>query len=260
MAGNLILVDTGNTTMKICVAAGGRRTSYSLRTDPGQTPDSLGFALLQILAHAGCDPRSVEACLAGSVVPAADPLLRRAVTRFVGAPVLFSPADLPVPLENRYFRAEQVGADRLLAAWGARLLFPDAPGLVVVDFGTAVTFDCVERGAYLGGLIFPGPSTALGALTGAAARLPAVSLDCEDDRPAPCRDTETSIRHGILFGFAAMVDGLTARLSEDLPKPVQVVATGGFARTIARVSRSLTAVRDGLTLLALENLYESRRP
>ena len=260
MPDNLILVDVGNTTMKIGVVHEGRREVYTLQTNSGQTSDSLGFSLLELLRHAGCEKDAFAACVVCSVVPAMDPLFRAAIARYVGCPILFTPADLPVPLENRYLRPEQVGADRLVAAYAARVLHPQTPGLVVVDFGTAVTFDCVQDKAYLGGLIFPGPLTALNALAGATAKLPAVNLDCEDLEPTPGRDTSTSIRHGILFGFASLVDGLVAKLSARLEGPVKVVGTGGFAQSIARISSSLHEVTPALLLQGLRLLYEEREP
>ena len=252
---NLILVDVGNTTTKIGLVHKGGREVYSLETNSARTSDSLGLSLLSIFAHSRCEPGDFEACVICSVVPAMDSLFRAAMARFVGCPLLFTPADLPVPLENRYHRPEQVGADRLVAAWGARMRSPEHRGLVVVDFGTAVTFDCVQDMAYLGGLIFPGPMTALNALAGAAANLSEVNLECSDPAPTPGRDTATSIRHGILFGFASLVDGLVAKLSAQLQGPVKVVGTGGFASDISRISATLHDVIPGLLLEGLEILY-----
>ncbi len=259
MQPNLILVDVGNTTMKIGVSLAGELASYSLQSDARQTSDSLGLNLLALLRHAGAEGASFEACLICSVVPSLDTILREAVGRYVGCPVLFTPADMPVPLENRYLCAEQVGADRLLAAWAARMLRPGASSLIVIDFGTAVTFDCVQDSAYLGGLIFPGPQTALNALAGATAKLPGVSLDCDADGPAPGRDTATSIRHGIYFGFASMVDGLVARLRATLSEPCAVIATGGFARPLQRATASLQEVHGDLLLRGLQLLYQQRQ-
>lgn len=256
MAKNLILVDVGNTTTKIGLVYEGVREVYSLETNSAQTSDSLGLSLLSLLSHARCDPRVFETCVICSVVPAMDPLFRAAIARFVGCPLLFTPRDLPVPLENRYFRPEQVGADRLVAAYAARVLSPEYRGLVVVDFGTAVTFDCVQDMSYLGGLIFPGPMTALNALAGAAANLSEVNLECSDPEPTPGRDTATSIRHGILFGFASLVDGLVTKLSAQLEGPVKVVGTGGFACDISRITDSLHDVTSSLLLQGLEILYE----
>lgn len=254
----LLLIDIGNTSTKICFLAGGGRRSYAVSSDPTRTPDSWGLDLLALAAHAGVRAQAPVSCLVTSVVPSMDPVITAAVTRFVGCPVFFVPQDLPVPMENRYTRPAEVGSDRLVGAYAARMLYPDARSLVVVDFGTAVTFDCITDSAYLGGLIFPGPQTALGALSGATAKLPRISLETSDTEPAPCRDTVTSIRHGIVFGFASLVDGLTARLASGLPGPVRIVGTGGFARDLRRVCASLSEVRQDLLMDGLELLWRAR--
>ena len=260
MARTLLLFDIGNTTTKVGVAQEGSREEYTLRTDTSLTSDNLGLDLLALLAHAGHAPGDIEACVATSVVPAVDPLLRAAVARYVGCPVLFAPDDIPIPLENRYRNPHEVGADRLVGAYAARRLFPDCPGLVVVDSGTALTFDCVQDSAYLGGLIFPGPHTALAALAGKTAKLPHINLETAATRPEPGRDTVTSIRHGILFGYAAMIDGLARQLAGQLAGPVRVVGTGGFAGTLSRLGTGIDEVRPGLLLAGLELLYRTYQP
>ncbi len=256
MQPRLLLFDIGNTSIKVGIAdAASVETTYTLRTDAGQTADSLGLTLLPLLEHAGVAPQSVTACVSSSVVPAMDPILREACRRFVGRALLRVPQDIPVPLENHYNRPSEVGADRLVGAFAARRLFPAPASLVCVDFGTATTFDCISGQAYLGGLIFPGVFTAAKALAAGAAKLPPVSLDVTAEEPAPGRDTATSINHGIIFGFACMVEGLTARLARQLPGPVEILATGGFAPAIARVSKCFDHVLPALLLDGLRQLY-----
>lgn len=260
MQPELLLFDIGNTSIKIGLAHERQvSTSYTLRTDVGQTADNLGLSLITLLGHAGIAPQSLKACVASSVVPGFDPLLREAVSRYVGCPLLCVGMDLPVPLENRYERPGEVGADRLVGAYAARRQCPEAPGLLVVDFGTAVTIDCVNGDAYMGGLIFPGPRTALSALSREAAKLPRVNLDVRADEPMPGRNTTTSIQHGLVFGFACMVEGLTQRLKRQLPGPVKVLGTGGFAASIARVSPVFDHVLPTLLLEGLRRLYYEER-
>lgn len=258
MAKKLLLFDIGNTTTKVGIAEGDSRAEFILRTDASLTSDNVGLQLLALLAHAGHRPDSFAACVASSVVPTVDPLLGRAVARYLGCPLLFVPDDLPIPLENRYRNPSEVGADRLVGAYAARRLHPDVPGLIVVDFGTALTFDCVQGNAYLGGLIFPGPQTALAALAGKTAKLPHVNLETTASEPQPGRDTVTSIRHGILFGYASLVEGLVAKLARGLDGPVRVVGTGGFADTVARLCEGIDEVRHGLLLEGLEMIFRSR--
>lgn len=253
--GGLALFDLGNTALKIGLAMpGSPMSSYSLPNRESHTADSLGLSLLAILGHAGIAVADLEACVACSVVPALDPVLREAVARYLGCPAYFACQDLPVPLENRYGRPAEVGADRLVGAYAARRLDPDSPAIVVVDFGTAVTFDCVQGMAFVGGLIFPGPATALAALFHNTARLPMVSLAVEPGAPVVCRDTATSIQHGLVFGYASMVEGICRRLRSQLGS-CRVLAAGGFAGEMARFTDVFDSVRPGLLLEGLRLLY-----
>lgn len=260
MQPELLLFDIGNTSIKVGLANKCRvLTSYTLPANAGHTPDSLGLTLLALLQHAGTEAANLTACVASSVVPGFDPLLREAVARYLDCPLYCAPDDLPIPLENRYERPSEVGADRLVGAFAARRLCPDAASLLVVDFGTAVTFDCVSGQTYLGGLIFPGPATALAALSREAAKLPRVNLDISAREPAPGRNTATSIQHGLVFGFVCMVEGLSQRLRRQMPDPVRVLATGGFATSIARVSPVFDEVLPALLLEGLRRLYYETR-
>ncbi len=259
MTQHFLLFDIGNTNVKIGIAVETAvLTSYVLPTDPGQTADSIGLRLLEVLRHAGLGPADVGACVASSVVPGVNPLIRRACERYLYRKLLFAPGDIAIPLENRYERPAEVGADRLVAAYAARRLYPGPRSLVSVDFGTATTFDCVEGGAYLGGLICPGVLSSAGALSSRTAKLPRISLEVEEDSPVIGRSTTTSLNHGFIFGFAAMTEGVLARLRGVLPGPTEVVATGGFARDIARVSSCFDHVRPDLLLEGLRLLYMER--
>ena len=233
MGKNLLLFDVGNTTTKVGLDGGAGMRQFSFRTDSRLTPDDIGMKLLFLLDRAGVSLESVEAAVVSSVVPGVDYELVSAVEHYVGCPVLFVPRDIPVPLENRYRNPREVGADRLVVSCAARMLFPDD----------------------LGGLIFPGPVTALDALAGAAAKLPHISLETDAAVPEPCADTATSIRHGIVFGFASLVDGLTARLAAGLPGPVRVVGTGGFLQMLSGKVSSIDVILPALLLDGLAMLY-----
>lgn len=257
---HLLLFDIGNTSIKVGLARPeGMATTYTLRTDAGQTADSLGLTLATLLSHACVPPEAVHVCVCSSVVPGMTPIVRDACRRFVGRDILLVPHDIPVPLENRYSKPSEVGADRLVGAFAARRLCPEPTSIIAVDFGTATTFDCISGEAYLGGLIFPGVHTAAAALSANAAKLPRVSLEVSDLEPVPGRDTVSSIQHGIVFGFACMVEGLTARLAaqiqKETPGDVRVVATGGFASDIARVTRCFDLIFPDLLLDGLRRLY-----
>lgn len=254
-----LLFDIGNTSTKIGLGrASGPMLSYVLPSHERHTADELGLTLLNILSHAGLLPGDLEAALASSVVPGLGQLLRQACRRFLDLDLLFAPEDLPIPLENRYALPHEVGADRLVGAYAARRLFPTAPSIISVDFGTATTFDCVAGNAYLGGLICPGVMSSVSALALGTAKLPRISLEVEEGRPAPGRSTSVSLNHGFVFGFAAMAEGLTARLAQDMPGPVTVVGTGGFASALSRVTDCFQAVLPDLLLEGLRLLYAAQ--
>ncbi len=268
MSTQIILFDVGNTGMKIGIAPsepGAPITaSYTLPTDPMATVDSLGLALDASLRHA--EAHSVSACVTSSVVPSLDPLLDEACAKYLGCSVRFVPDDLPFPMENRYERPGEVGADRLLAAYAAVMLHP-APAHIVIDFGTATTFDCVLGRAYLGGLICPGVLSSTRALAGQTAKLPQIRLQIlEEADPVPSigRSTSQSLTHGLLFGFASMVDGVVERLSSilkdeaggELAEAPSVVATGGVARAVCRVARTPAILDQDLLLAGLKKLHD----
>lgn len=256
MQSPLLLFDIGNTALKIGLGTESEVvTSYTLRTATAQTADDFGLKLLTLLSHAGVGREQIRACVVSSVVPDMVPLLYEAVARYLGCPVLCVGNELDVPLKNLYEHPLEVGNDRLVAAYAARELFPQTPSLLVADFGTALTIDCVRHNAYLGGLIFPGPRTALAALSSKAAKLPVVDLEVHEVEPMPCRNTVTSMRHGLVFGFACLVEGLMARLQRQMPKPSLVLGTGGFASTIAMVSPVFDHVLPMLLLEGLRRLY-----
>jgi len=258
-----LLFDIGNTTIKIGIAdAAGVAAVYTLPTDPAETADSLGFKLLELCRHAGVAPDKLVCCLACSVVPRVDGLLRAACARYIRCPVLFAPKDVAIALENRYQRPQEVGADRLVTAFAGRRLY-DAATLIVVDFGTATTFDCVQDQAYLGGLICPGVLSSAAALATRTAKLPQVSLELLSPELAVGRSTSESLNQGLIFGFASMAEGLISRLKQSLARPatpaeaILAIATGGLAAPIASVCKCFDHVRpdlmlEGLRLLVLQ--------
>ena len=256
---SLLLFDVGNTAIKVGLASERAvLASYTLCTDAGQTADDLGLTLLELLRHARLQPEAICACVASSVVPNHNRAMREMCRRYFYKELLFAPEDLAVPLRNHYERPAEVGADRLVGAYAARKLVPEVQSLICVDFGTALTFDCVTGNSYLGGLIFPGVRTAALALAAGAAKLPDVSLEVDGPEPVPGRNTSTSINHGIMFGYAALVEGLCARLARQLAPPAAVLATGGFAEELQKITGCFSRLvpsllLEGLRLLYLEN-------
>lgn len=252
----LILFDVGNTNIKIGLnRKGSGLASYVLPTPRSSTADQLGLDLAALLAREGVEPSSLSDILAVSVVPPVNPLLRQACNRFLGIAPRFVPEDIPVPLENRYERPEQVGADRLVAAYAARRA-ASTHCVVSVDFGTATTFDVVRGSSYLGGLICPGVLSSARALAQDTAKLPQIDLEPESLKLSIGRSTVESLNQGLLFGFASMVEGILDRVENHLGEPVTVVATGGFAAQLSRVCPAIANVRPELLLEGLLLVYE----
>ncbi len=257
-----LLIDVGNTSCKIGIGTTKNVLhSYALATDTRQSGDTLGLHLTQLLALDGI--HAVDDCVVSSVVPDMDPLLIHACERFLHITPRFANQTLAVPLSNEYERPHEVGADRLVAAYAARKLLPDSYVVISVDFGTATTFDVVREKAYLGGLICPGVMSSLGALASRTARLPRMALTADDGTPTIGKNTMTSLNHGFLFGFASMTEGVCKRLSHELcPEQKNgerasfaVVATGGYARQLATVTKCFDVVREDLILEGLRLLW-----
>ncbi len=249
---SFLLADIGNTSIKLAFGnEHGLGQAYSLPTRVQHTADSLGLSLLQILAAEGLSTDLLLGCAVCSVVPDVSSLFARACARYLRQPALHFPADLPPNLKNGYSQPHEVGADRLLAACAARTLFPGPASIISVDYGTATTFDCVVGDTYLGGLICPGLFSSRNALAANTAKLPRISLDVSCTEAVIGRDTETSMSHGFLFGFASLTEGLCRRLARQLPPPVFVVGTGGDALSLSKICGAFDAVRPDLLLEGL---------
>ncbi len=252
----ILLFDIGNTSIKIGIACKDSvLTTYSLPQSISQTSDNLGLYLKMLLHDYGMSKEDLQAILCSSVVPSLTPLVQEGCKRFLDAPFYQVPHDISVPLNNCYSKPQEVGSDRLVCSYAARTLFQSVPSLIVVDFGTATTFDCVSGHDYLGGIIFPGVYTSFAALSTNAAKLPRIDLETHDTEPVPGRDTASSMQHGMLFGFAALVEGLSARLAKQLNGEAHIIGTGGFAAAIAKVSTCFHSVIPNLTLEGLRKLY-----
>lgn len=244
----ILLFDVGNTNTKIGFSSRDQiGPSFVLPTDPGGTSDSWGLKLLEICRVAGFSHDDVCGGAVSSVVPPMNPILKSAVERYFPCDLRFVPDSIPLALNNKYERPWEVGADRLVTAFAGRMI-SDHEKLIVVDFGTATTFDCVAGDDYLGGLICPGVLSSTKALASGTAKLPHISLEIESQTIRPGKSTADSLNQGLIFGFAAMVEGLRERLGNTLGGDVQLIATGGFASRIAEVCRAIDRVEPTLLL------------
>ncbi len=247
----LLAIDVGNTNTKVGVARGGElMESFVLPTNVRETSDTFGLKIFELCRHLRISPGRFKAWLVSSVVPPVNSLIRQAGERYSRCPVLFVPEDIELPLTNAYANPQEVGADRLVTAFAARKLF-DTPGLIVIDFGTATTVECVQGWTYQGGLICPGVLSSLHALGGKTAKLPRIDLEVRRQTVCIGDSTVTSMKHGFVFGFAAMIEGLCSRLRATLEGQVTIVATGGFAATLEPVCSCLDVVQRELLLQGL---------
>ncbi len=197
----------------------------------------------------------VKGCLICSVVPSVAKTLARDLRHLVALESYIIGKEIKVPMKNLYRRPAQLGQDRLVNAYAAAALYK--PPLVVIDFGTANTFDAVSaKGEYLGGLILPGLEMSLRALTEGTALLPKIKL--APPRELIGRDTAGGMLSGIVYGSACLSDALTQRIKQKIGKKARVIATGGNSKLIARYCRSIDRVEPDLTLRGLKLIYEGR--
>lgn len=249
----ILLADLGNTTIKFRMADKAGLLGAQTHAAPTREPDSWSAAARSALGDAGPQGSGTRSqpsrLVAVSVVPQREASLR-GVARELGLECLLAPEELPLGIENRYARPAEVGGDRLTVAYAARRTC-EAERIIVLDFGTATTFDCVRGGAYLGGLICPGVRSSIRSFTEDTAKLPRPSLEVD---PAGLRigvSTMDSLNQGVVYGFAAMVEGLVARLERPLGGPARVLATGGYAEIIAPVCPAIHEIRRDLVLEGL---------
>jgi type III pantothenate kinase len=227
---------------------------WRLSTLPDRTPDELAVSLTQLLALEGLDLRTVVSAIAvSSSVPAVVTQLRRMATRwFVDLPLTVLGPGTKSGMPILYDNPKEVGPDRIANSVGAFDLYPGA--CIVVDLGTATTFDAISaKGEYLGGAITPGVAISLDALYTQAAALRSVEL--VQPRSVIGRSTVESIQSGVLYGFAAQVDGMVARV-KDVLGDATVLATGGLAGLIAPHTVSVDHVEPWLTLHGLRIVHD----
>jgi type III pantothenate kinase len=253
----LLAIDIGNTHIKFGLFEG-EKLAHKVRlvTDQQRTEDEYGVLLEQALAQRGLVPQDVDAAIVASVVPELTDGIVAMVRRLFGREPLVLGPGLKTGMPVLYDSPREVGPDRIADAVAAYERVN--AGVIVVDFGTATTFNCISpKGEYLGGVIVPGIRVALDALLAAAAKLSRVEL-AEPPRVLG-RNTKDALQSGTIFGSASLVDGLVERLETELGFPCQVIATGGLAGAIAKHSRKIGAVAPDLTLDGLRILHERNR-
>ena len=249
----LLVVDVGNTHTVLGLYEGERLVhDFRIETSKGRTSDEYHVLLLDLLALAGIDRSDIRASILASVVPSFNDIFIESIDRAFDHEIMVVGPGIKTGMPVLYENPREVGADRIVNAVAAYERVNGAA--IVVDFGTATTFDCIsEKGEYLGGAISPGMQISASALFAHAAKLPRSEIA----RPprAIGRNTVHSMQAGIVFGYVGLVDGLVRRLAAEMGTEVSVIATGGLAPLIEPDSETIQEVDEYLTLEGLRLIY-----
>jgi type III pantothenate kinase len=255
----LLAIDSGNTNIVFALFDGDKiRGEWRSSTDTDRTADEFGMWLCQLMAMDDIGRSEVKACILASVVPAVVFALKQLCRRYFGCEALVvGDEGVNLGIDILLDRPEEVGADRLVNAVAAHKFFK-AP-LIIIDFGTATTFDVVdEKGNYVGGAIAPGVNLSLEALHAAAAKLPRVAIG--RPRSVIGKATVPAMRSGIYWGYVGLIEGLVDRIKKEFGAPMTVVATGGLAPLFAESTRVIEHLAPDLTLRGLQEIYRRNVP
>jgi len=250
----LLVVDVGNTQTHFGTFRGDTLIEHwRFATVRESTADELGAALRNLLELRGIGLADLSASIVSSTVPQLEPEWMSMAQRYLGHRMLAVGPGLKTGMAIRIDNPRELGADRLVNAVAAHALLGGP--CISVDFGTAVNYDVVSaEGEYLGGVIAPGVEISLDALTSRGAKLPRIDLAAP--RSAIGKGTVDAIRSGIVFGFAAQVDGIITRIRDELGTQAPTIATGGLAAIVVPSTTTIDEVDDLLTLTGLRLLYE----
>ena len=247
----LLAIDVGNTEVTLGLFQADRLSAHwRLMTGTARTPDEWAAILTSFLTYAGHSTHEIKSAIVASVAPMVTESLLEGVHRAAGVHAVQVGPQSPLPITLEVDEPMGVGADRVVNTLAASVLY--ARDTIVVDFGTATTFDCITaEGGFIGGVIAPGVRTAADNLISKAAKLPATELVAP--RRAIGTRTEDCIRAGVVFGAVDAVDGIVRRIKAEWPRETAplVVATGGLASTIAPLSKEIHQVETHLTLHGL---------
>jgi type III pantothenate kinase len=253
----LLTIDVGNTNLVLALVGNGEiKARWRIATDPRRTADQYSVWLHQLLELEGLSRADVSGVIIGTVVPRAlHNLVVLSEKYFRLTPLVAGQGAASWPLHLDVDEPQNVGADRALNAIAAHA--KHAGDLLIIDFGTATTFDIVSAtGAYSGGIIAPGINLSLDALVSAAAKLPRIAIEAPANVSVIGRTTESQMLIGIYWGYIAMIEGLVERIRRELDRPMTVVATGGLATLFDKHTQAFDVIEPDLTIQGLSLLYD----
>lgn len=258
----LLAIDAGNTNVVFALVAleDGARTikaRWRIATDPRRTADEYAVWLSQLLTLEGYDRAQVDAVIVATVVPRALHNLQVLSQKYFGTEALIAgraPVEWGIALDVD--EPQNLGADRAVNTIAAHALHDG--DLIVIDFGTATTFDVSDySGAYKGGIIAPGINLSLDALVSAAAKLPRIAIEAPATPSVVGRNTVDQMHIGIYWGYIAMIEGLTRRLKAEIGRPARVIATGGLATLFEQHTDVFDVIEPDLTIQGLAIMYQN---
>ena len=253
----LLAIDIGNTNIVIgCIQNDDILFQARIATDRTRTSDQYGVEIKNMLEAFGVQREDISDCIISSVVPPVFHSVRTGVVKVIGKQPMVVGPGLKTGLNIRMDVPSQVGSDRIVIAVAA--LSEYKPPLVLMDMGTATTIEVVEENnAYMGGVIFPGVKVSLDALTSRAAQLPGISLDTPQNVVG--KNTVDCMRSGMMYGTAAMIDGLVDRIAEELGHSSTLIATGGMAQFITPLCKHDIILEKDLLMKGLNILYKKNK-
>ena len=249
----LLAIEQGNTNTLFAVHDGREWVAqWRTATHASRTADEYAVWLSQLLSMRGLTIAQLDGCIISSVVPQSIFNLRNLSRRYLSVEPLVIGDNVDLGLTARIDKPSEAGADRLVNALGAHLVYPG--DLIVIDSGTATTFDVVAAdGAFEGGVIAPGINLSLQALHEAAAMLPRIAIQ-KPDRVIG-KDTVTNMQSGVFWGYVALIEGLVARIKAEWGKPMTVIGTGGVASLFEGATDSIDRFDPDLTIRGLLEIW-----
>ena len=253
----LLAIDIGNTNIVIGVIEDDViRFEARIATDQVRTSDQYGVEIKNVLEAYGVSKDEIEDCIISSVVPPVFNSVKTGVIKVIGKQPMVVGPGIKTGLNINVDVPSQVGSDRIVIAVAA--LAEYKPPMILMDLGTATTIEVVEPGnMYLGGVIFPGVKISLDALTSRTAQLPGISLD--KPKHVIGRNTVDCMRSGMMYGTAAMIDGIVERIEEELGHKSTLIATGGLAQFITPLCKRDIILERDLLLKGLNIIYKKNK-